>query len=140
MGVWNPHESRNIELIKWVQHRAPKCIKGLYLKSYSDRLKILGLDSLQTRRCMLDLTEVFKIVHSAVPTCHNLLNLDFSPQGHTFKLRKAQCKLGCRKHFFSPPRGWDSLPEEMINSTTLYAFRKKVLKFLGVDDVSYLKV
>ena len=72
---------------------------------------------------MLDLTEVFKIVHSAVLTCHNLLNLDSSPRtrGHTFKSRKAQCKLDCRKYFFSHRVVGlrNSFPEKVIDSTTL---------------------
>ena len=93
---------------------------------------------------MLDLTEVFKIVHRAVPTCHDLLNLDSSPRtrGHTFKLRKVQCKLDRRKYFFSHRVVGllSSLPEKVIDLTILYAFQKRVLKFLRANDVSYFKV
>ena len=75
--VWNPHMSRDIELMEKVQHCATKCIKGLHSKSYDDHWKILDLDSFQ-RRCLLDLIEVFKILRSInVISYANFLNFVF---------------------------------------------------------------
>ena len=69
--IWNPYLSRDIDLIERVQHRATKCVKGLRSKSYNERLKALNLESLQTRRNVLDLCEVFKLLHSL--TIHQLV-------------------------------------------------------------------
>ena len=57
--VWNPALQRDIRLVEKVQKRATKCIKGLSDKSYTERLSILKLDSLQKRRLVCDLVTVY---------------------------------------------------------------------------------
>ena len=47
---------------KWCQKRAMKLISGLSGLGYEERLKILGLTTLETRRLRTDLIEVFKIL------------------------------------------------------------------------------
>ena len=101
--VWNPHLVKDIELIEIVQHKATKCISGLHSKSYAERLQILQLDSLKARRCMIDTTEAYKILHNGSDTC-NLKFFELSTTlpmcGHNFKLKKFRCRLNCHKHFF----------------------------------------
>ena len=59
-----------------------------------------------------------------------------------FKLKKAQCKVDCWKYFFSHRVVdlWNNLLDEVINSTILYAFQKRVLKFLRANDISYFSL
>ena len=65
--IWNPALQRDIRLIEKVQKRTTNCIKGLSNKSYSERLSILKLDSLQKRRLVCDLVTVYKIIHHLSP-------------------------------------------------------------------------
>jgi len=71
-------------LIERVQHRAMKSIADLNSISYSERLKILDLDSLQARCCMLNMVEVYKILHSLSPLSHTQM----------FKLAKSERTRG----------------------------------------------
>ena len=59
--AWRPHLQKDIDLIEGVQRRATKMISNLKNKSYEERLSILSLTTLETRRVRGDLIEVFKI-------------------------------------------------------------------------------
>ena len=61
--VWCPYLRKHIDLIEGVQRRFTKHIIGCSGLSYIDRLKVLGLPSLEFRRTRGDLIKVYKIMH-----------------------------------------------------------------------------
>ena len=61
-SVWNPHFSKDIELIEGVQRRATKLVKDVEHLHYND-MEHLGLMCLLTRRIRSDLIDTYKIIN-----------------------------------------------------------------------------
>ena len=126
--VWSPCYQKDKTLMERVQHRFTRMILGFSKLPYCERLKRLGLWSLEERRNRADLIEVFKMAKglSGIPM-ESMFELSTTKQlrGHELKLTKHRSKLEVRRHFFTERlvNRWNSLDHLTVNASTVNSFK-----------------
>ncbi|KFQ89830.1 hypothetical protein N337_06745, partial [Phoenicopterus ruber ruber] len=127
---------KDMDLVERVQRRVTKMIRGLEHLSYEDRLRELGLLSLEKRRLQGDPIVAFQYLKGAYKKDGEKL---FSraccdrTRGDGFKLKEGRFRLDIRKKFFTMRvvKHWHRLPREVVEAPSLETFKVRLDGALG---------
>jgi len=119
-----------MDLLEWIQRRAMKMIRGLEHLSYEERLRELGLFSLEERRLREDLIAAFQYLKGAYKkdgdklfsrACCNRL------RGNGFKLKEGRLRLEIRETFFTVRvmRHRNRLSRKLVDVLSLETFKDR---------------
>jgi len=130
--AWNPTKRESVNQLEKVQRRATRMITDVGSLSYDERLRALGLDSLEERRRRGDLIQCYKVMNgygdidpgawfSFVQDRHNV-NTRTHAADH---ILQEKCQRNTRKNFYTNRvvKDWNELPFEVKNARSTNAFK-----------------
>jgi len=125
-----------VELLEQVQRRATKMIRGLEHLSYEERLRELGLFSLEKRRLRGDVIVAFQYLEGAYKQEGEELFMRVDSdrtRENGLKLRQGRFTLDIRKKFFTQRvvTHWNRLPKVAVDAPFLATFMARLDVALG---------
>ncbi|KFV40121.1 hypothetical protein N328_10841, partial [Gavia stellata] len=129
--VWSPQHRKDMDQLERVQRRATKMIRGLEHLPCEERLRELGLFSLEKRRLWGDIIAAFQYLKWAYKkdgdkrfsrACCN------RTRGYSFKLKESRFGLDIRMKFFTMRvvKQWNRLPREVADAPCLERFKVRL--------------
>ena len=128
--IWSPHSKKDIRKIERIQRAATKMVPSIQDLPYEDRLKRLGLPTLQQRRERGDLIAIYRVSKGKDRVDNEYLFMWDSrdTRGHSMKLKKTACRRDVKKHSF-PNRSieiWNNLDETVVQARNIHEFKVKL--------------
>ena len=130
--AWSPWTAQDKEALEKVQKRAIKMISGLKAREYEDRLKELGLTTLEERRHQADMAMVYKVLTGQ----EQVDPADwFNTAGEAARATRATAdplnirvkhgRLEVRRNFFTVrvTELWNRVPTDIKNMRTVDMFK-----------------
>jgi len=129
--LWSPQQRKDGDLLEQVQRRAPKMIRGLEHFYYEERLRELGVFSLEKKRLWGDLIAAFQYPKRACKkAAEELFTSAYSDRtrGNGFRLNEGKFRLDIRKKLFAVRvvRHWHRLPREAVAAPSLAVFKARL--------------
>ena len=136
--IWSPATVNEIILIEGVQRRATAMIKKCKGLSYEERLRKLGIPTLEYRRHRADLIQVYRLfsgidrmdanvffsLHNEDEAC----SVRAETRGHPRKLSKNRYvrRLGRDSFAFRVVNPWNKLPLDVVMAPNLNSFKSRL--------------
>ncbi|KAK4816779.1 hypothetical protein QYF61_022891 [Mycteria americana] len=117
---WAPQFKKDVKVFECIQRKATKLVKGLEGMSCEERLRTLGLSSLEKRMLRGDLISLYSFLRrGSGEGSADLFSLGSSDRtrGNGSKLRQGRFRLDIRKH--SLPRGWSNTGAGFLERWTM---------------------
>jgi len=122
---------KDMDWFEQVQRKARKVSRGLEHLTCEERLRDLGLFSLEKRRPRGDLIAAFQYLTGACKKDGDKL---FSraccktTRGNSFKLKEGRFRLNIRKKLFTMRvvKHWNTLPREVLDAPSLETFKARL--------------
>ena len=131
--VWNPHSIQDIKKLESTQRAFTRHISGCQNLSYWDRLKKLGLMSLQRRRERYVLLHMWKTWQGAVPNDLDIQFYDHARLGTRCKIpsimrNSTTLSRSIYDHSFAVlgPKLWNTIPKNIKTAPSFEAFKSKL--------------
>ena len=127
-------------MIEAVQRRFTRLIPGMVGLSYEERLKRLGLYSLEFRRMRGNLIETYKIIKGLdkldAGKMFPMLG-ESRTRGHSLRIKGRSFKTEVRKKLFTQRvvNLWNSLPQRAVEAKSLDGFKRELDRALGASGV-----
>ena len=135
--IWHPHLIKEIVKIEQVQRSFTSKIQGMQNINYWDRLRELGIMSLQRRRERIIIIHVWKILFGVYP---NTIELEFKVHSRSGSVRaiiKPLPKLRGRlltsfdeSFIVKAAKLWNVLPAQLTDISSPESFKNKLNEFL----------
>ena len=132
---WSPYLNKDIELLERVQRRATKMIPNLRNMPYEERLRMLRLPKLESRRLRGEMIEVFKIL-KGFEKVDSRQFFHLSEVGITrnngLKIQVKRFRTNIAKNFFTYKvvNHWNRLPQEVVNAPSINSFKNRLDKYM----------
>jgi hypothetical protein len=130
--AWSPWQEGDKECLERVQRKAVAMVSGLAAREYDDRLRELGLLTLEERRHQMDMAQVYKMLTGKDKVNRERLFTMANTHGrHTrtadapLSLRQGASRLEVRKNFFTQRvvADWNKIPGETKTLKSVQAFK-----------------
>ena len=83
--IWSPYLVKDIKLVESVQKRFTKRLPNTNHISHADRLRLLGLETLELQRLQADQIYAYKIIFSKAETDLFIKSSSSTTRGHSYK-------------------------------------------------------
>jgi ribonucleases P/MRP protein subunit RPP40 len=137
-AFWNPYQQKDIDIIERVQRRATKMVPRARNLNYENRLKLLGLDTLESRRVKIDMIQLYKILNGIdrveISEIFDVTPTNTRTNGFKISLKPGRrFKTDMLKYsFFNRVVGaWNSLDDYVVASASVESFKRNYEKFVN---------
>jgi ribonuclease P/MRP protein subunit RPP40 len=137
--AWAPWYESDKECLEKVQRRALRMISGLKATSYEEKLKELGISTLEERRRYLDMLQTYKVLTGKV-NVDRATWFDMASSGQRatrqeadpLNIRPKAARLEVRRQFFFQRvvEDWNGIPEQVKSAVSVIGFKAGLKKHL----------
>jgi ribonucleases P/MRP protein subunit RPP40 len=134
--VWSPWQQADKQVLEKVQQKFVNMIAGLPNGTYEEKCAEIGLETLEERRSMQDMAQVFKMIRgneklSRISMFNHVDDARTWQDADELNLKQGNSRLEIRKNFFTQRivRDWNQIPKEIKRAKNVAGFKAAYKKF-----------